>query len=229
MTELIRAEFHCHTVYSHDSSNRIQQLIAAARERGIARLAITDHNTISGALAAKELDPSLVIVGEEILTLSGELLAYYVSKVVPKGLSANEAIARLKEQGAFIAIPHVFDRRRHGWRVEDLLQILPFVDALEVFNARCLAGSINRRAREFAQERGLPMIAGSDAHSLVELGLGSVLLPEFDSPDELRAALKTAVIEGRLVSPLEHLKASALIGLGRLNPWKKSDQSTVRS
>ena len=105
----------------------------------------------------------------------------------------------------------------------DLLEILPYVDALEVFNARCLAGGINHRAREFAEERGLPMIAGSDAHSLVELGLGSVSLQEFNSPGELRKALKSAVISGRLLSPLEHLKASMLIGLGRLNPRKKHD------
>ena len=223
MTDRIRAEFHCHTVYSHDSSNRIPQLLAAAHELGISRLAITDHNTIRGALIAKEIDPQLVIVGEEILTEQGELLAYYVKEEIPKGLSAKETIARLKDQGAFIAIPHVFDLRRHGWHMPDLLEILPFVDALEVFNARCLAGGINRRAREFAEENNKPMIAGSDAHSLVELGLGSVHLPEFNSPDELRQSLKTAVIEGRLVSPLEHLKASAQIGLGRLNPWKKKD------
>ena len=148
-------------------------LLAAARESGIARLVITDHNTIQGALLAKELDPELVIVGEEILTEQGELLAYYVKEEIPKGLSATETIARLKDQGAFIAIPHVFDLRRHGWRMPDLLEILPLVDALEVFNARCLAGGINRRAREFAEERNMPMIAGSDAHSLVELGLGS--------------------------------------------------------
>ena len=223
MTDRIRAEFHCHTVYSHDSSNRIPQLLAAAHGCGIARLAITDHNTIRGALLAKELDPQLVIVGEEILTEQGELLAYYVKEEIPRGLSARETIARLKDQGAFIAIPHVFDFRRHGWHMPDLLEILPFVDALEIFNARCLAGSINRRALEFAEERALPMIAGSDAHSLVELGLGSVVLPEFNSPEELRKALKTAVIEGRLVSPMEHFKASVLIGLGRLDPWKKRD------
>ncbi|RPJ73393.1 MAG: hypothetical protein EHM20_12295, partial [Alphaproteobacteria bacterium] len=83
--------------------------------------------------------------------------------------------------------------------------------------------SINCRAKEFAREHGLPMIAGSDAHSLVELGLGAVSLPEFNSPEELRRSLKTAIIEGRLLSPLEHLKASALIGLGLLNAWKKCD------
>jgi predicted metal-dependent phosphoesterase TrpH len=222
MTELIKAEFHCHTVYSRDSSNRVSQLLAAARERGLGRLAITDHNTIRGALRAKELDPELVVMGEEILTQKGELLAYFVSQEIPKGLSAMETINRLKEQGAFIAIPHVFDRRRHGWRMADLLEILPFVDALEVFNARCLAGRINREGREFAEARKLSMTAGSDAHSLVELGLATMTLPAFNSPDELRISLKSATIEGRLLSPLDHFKASAQIGLGRLDPWKKS-------
>lgn len=221
MIDLIWAEFHCHTVYSHDSSNRVPQLLAAARERGLARLAITDHNTIQGALLAKELDPELVVVGEEILTEKGELLAYYVSEAIHRGLSPMETINRLKAQGAFIAVSHVFDHRRHGWRLNDLLEILPFVDALEVFNARCLSGNINRRGRDFARARDLPMIAGSDAHSLVELGLAAVSLPVFNSPLELRNSLKSAKIEGRLLSPSDHLKASALIGLGRLNPWKK--------
>lgn len=223
MIDIIKAEFHCHTVYSGDSSNRIPQLLAAARERGIGKLAITDHNSIRGALRAKEQDPELVVVGEEILTEKGELLAYYVSEEVPKRLSPLETIDRLKSQGAFIAIPHVFDHRRHGWRMDDLLEILPHVDALEVFNARCLAGRINRLGWEFAESRNLPMLAGSDAHSLVELGLATVSLPAFNSPDELRDALKTAEIEGRLLSPSDHLKASTLICLGRLNPWKKSD------
>ena len=223
MTDLITAEFHCHTVYSHDSSNRVPQLLAEARRRGLGRLAITDHNTLEGALKAKALDPDLVIVGEEILTSKGELLAYYLSEAIPKGLSPMQAIERLKAQGAFIAIPHVFDLRRHGWRRQDLLEILPHVDALEVFNARCLSQSVNRRVREFAEARELPMLAGSDAHSLVELGLAAVNLPAFDSAESLRVALKTVHISGRLLSPLDHFRASALIGLGRLNPWKKRD------
>lgn len=219
--DLIRAEFHCHTVYSHDSSNRIPQLLQAAAARGIQRLAITDHNTIQGALRAKELDPVRVVVGEEILTARGELLGYFMEEEVPRGLSPLETIARLKAQGAFIAVPHVFDWRRHGWRMEDLEEILPQVDALEVFNARCLSPRINRQGRAFAEQRGYPMIAGSDAHSVVELGLASVWLPDFNSADELRDALGHARIEGRLLSPLDHFKASALIAAGRINPFRK--------
>ena len=219
MTEIIKVEFHCHTVYSGDSGNRIPQLLAAARELGIGRLAITDHNTIQGALRAKELDPELVVVGEEILTEKGEVLAYYVNDEVPVHLSPMETIRLLKSQGAFIAIPHVFDRWRHGWKMDDLLEILPHVDALEVFNARCLASHINRQGKELAESRNLPMLAGSDAHSLVELGMATVSLPAFNSPDELKAALKTGKIEGRLLSPADHFKASTLIGFEWLKSW----------
>ena len=227
--KLIHAEFHCHTVYSLDSGNRIQPLLQRAAKMGIERLAITDHNTIRGALLAKELDPERVIVGEEILTSKGELLAYYLYEEVPRGLSPMETITRLKAQSAFIAVPHVFDRRRHGWHINDLEEILPHVDALEVFNARCLSARINRLGRDFAEQRGIPMMAGSDAHSLVELGLASVWLPSFDSAAELREALKSARIQGRLLSPFEHFRASALIAAGRLNPFKKHLEVTYPS
>jgi predicted metal-dependent phosphoesterase TrpH len=219
---MILTEFHCHTVFSGDSGIRIHDLLRTAHEQGLDRLAITDHNTIQGALQAKQIDPQLVIVGEEILTEKGELLAYFVTEEIPRRLSPSETISRLKDQGAFISIPHVFDFRRHGWHMDDLLEILPLVDALEVFNARCLEPGTNRKARELAETKNLPMLAGSDAHSLVELGLATVQMPAFNSADELREALKTATIDGRMLSPMEHLKASTLIGLGRINPMKKS-------
>jgi hypothetical protein len=221
-TDFIRAEMHCHTAWSLDSGTRLPDLLRAARERGIHRLAITDHNTIRGALAARELDPDLVVVGEEILTTGGELLAYYVEEEVPKRLTPMETIERLKHQGAVIAIPHVFDVRRHGWREQDLQEILPHVDALEVFNARCFSNKVNRRAEQFAREVGLPGFAGSDAHSLVELGLAVTWLADFNDAEELRAALKHAHWEGELLSAGQHLRASIKIGLGRLRPNKKT-------
>jgi hypothetical protein len=212
---LITAEFHCHTVYTHDSSNRLPQLLETARRRCLGKLAVTDHNTIRGALKARELDPELVVVGEEILTTQGELLGYFLNEEVPPHLSPAETIACLREQGAFIAVPHPFDRMRHGWREADLEAVLPDVDALEVFNARCLRGGINARARQFAEERGIPMMAGSDAHALVELGLATVHLPDFSDAEGLRAALCSAQITGKLLSPLDHFRASCAIGLGR--------------
>ena len=219
--KLIRAEFHCHTVYSGDSSNCVDALIRAARERGIQRLAITDHNTIEGALKAKALAPDLVVVGEEVLTERGaELIAYYVKEEVPKGLTVEETLRRLKAQGAFISVPHPFDLWRHGWPLEELIELMPEVDALEVFNARCLRNVYNEKALEFAREQGIPMLAGSDAHSLVELGLAVVRLPAFNNAEKLRIAVRDAEISGRLLSVVDHFKASALIGLSKLIPGK---------
>jgi predicted metal-dependent phosphoesterase TrpH len=218
---MITAEFHCHTVYSMDSSNRVLPLIEAARSRGIDRLAVTDHNTICGALIAKENAPDLIIIGEEILTSKGELLAYYLTEEIPPGLSPMQTIEEIRKQGGFITVPHPMDKLRYGWQIEDLIEILPYVDALETFNARCLHPRFNREAAALADEWSFPQIAGSDAHSLVELGLATMRLPMFANAEEMLAAVREGEFEGRLLSPLDHYKASLAIGLGRLNPFKK--------
>src|SRR5689334_20598456 len=97
----LRVEFHSHTLASKDSLTPPADLIDAARRKGIDRLIITDHNTIAGARAAQVLDSELVIVGEEIMTTRGEILAAYVIEEVPPHLSPAETILRLKDQGAF--------------------------------------------------------------------------------------------------------------------------------
>lgn len=200
----IRTEFHCHTIYSKDSLVKPHHLVAAARRKGVERLVITDHNCIGGALKAQQLAPELVIVGEEILTTQGELLAVFVREEIPAGLTPLEAIRRLKEQGAFIGVSHPFDPMR-GWKREHLLEILPHVDALEVFNARCLEMRFNDDARAFAREHGLPGLVGSDAHTLRELGRATLTLPAFWDAESLRQALVSAVERVRLSSPLVHL------------------------
>ena len=87
-----RVEFHCHTIYSKDSLTTPDKLVDACRRKGIDRVVVTDHNAIDGALAARELDPERVIVGEEILTQGGELLAAFVREWVPPGLTPLETI-----------------------------------------------------------------------------------------------------------------------------------------
>jgi predicted metal-dependent phosphoesterase TrpH len=201
----LRVELHCHTCHSHDSLLTPAALLAACRRRGLDRVAVTDHNTIAGALEAAALDPTRVIVGEEILTARGELLAFFVREPVPPGLSPRETINRLRAQGAFISVSHPYDRARHGWAERDLEALLPLVDALEVFNARSWSGRANRRAAALAAAAGLPGTAGSDAHTASELGRAAMELPAFEDPAGLRAALGAAAFRGRLSSPLVHL------------------------
>lgn len=203
---MLRVEFHCHTVYSKDCLVQPDRIIDTCLRKGIDRVVVTDHNTIGGALRAKELNPNLVIIGEEIMTEEGELLAAFLDEEIPPGLPALTAIARLREQGAFISVSHPFDWMRKGhWRPEDLRTIVPYVDAIETFNARCMRPSFNHQALVFAREHALLGTAGSDAHSTLELGRACMLLPPFDDALSLKTALEQVEYQVRLSSPLVHI------------------------
>ncbi len=199
MADLLRVEFHCHTIYSKDSLTRVEDLLAVCHERQIDRVVITDHNTIDGALEAKGLAPEMVIIGEEIMTQEGELLATFVKEAVPGGLPAHKAIALLRDQGAFISVSHPFDRFRSGhWSVPELVKIVNRVDAVEVFNSRCFPPYFNLRAAEFAREHGLLGTVGSDAHTLNEIGRATMLLPPFEDMESLRQVFPLAEVENLL-------------------------------
>lgn len=219
---MLRLEFHCHTIYSKDSLTRPADLLNTARRRGIDRLIITDHNTIAGARSAYAIDPQRVIIGEEIKTQKGELLAAFVSEEVPAGLPPLEAIARLREQNAFISVSHPFDHFRNGaWALSDLQEIAPLVDALEVFNARVIWPHHNRMAADFARLHGLPGTVGSDAHALIELGAATLLTPDFHDAAGLKAVLPQAQSQVRLSPPWIHLYSRYAIWMkknGRVRP-----------
>lgn len=196
---MVSVDFHSHTIFSNDSLTRPEILIAASRRRGLDRIVVTDHNTIVGALAAQALDPELVIIGEEIMTTRGEILAAYVTEEIPPGLSPQETIKCLRSQGAFISVSHPFDSWRSGaWKLENLLEITPLVDAIEIFNARCMIPVGNQRASEFARQKHIPGTAGSDAHVAFELGAAALLLPPFAGPDELRIVIHQGKVQGHL-------------------------------
>lgn len=202
---MLRVDFHCHTLRSKDSLTSYAALLQTCQRKGIDRVVVTDHNTIRGAREAQELDAGKVIVGEEIMTGQGELLAAFVEEEIPRGLPALEAIQRLREQGAFISVSHPFDFNRNGhWELADLERIAPLVDAIEVFNARCLQAEINRRALEFAQAHGLAGTAGSDGHAAFEVGRGHLVLPDFVDAASLREAIQQAQVVGKLSSPWVH-------------------------
>ena len=203
---MFKVEFHCHTHYSKDSLTSPDGLVKACRRKGINRVIVTDHNSIAGALAAQALDPELVIVGEEILTSRGELLAAFVIEEVPARLSPEEAIHRLKDQGAFISVSHPFDVYRSGhWDEADLKEILPYVDAIEVFNSRCWLSEFNRQAQMFAEQHDVPGTVGSDAHAPLELGRAVLLLEQFQGPDEMRMVIRKGIPEVRWSPPWFHL------------------------
>jgi hypothetical protein len=215
---MLSVEFHCHTHYSSDSLVKPADLVEKCRQRGVDRVIITDHDETAGALEAQNIDPQRVIIGEEVMTTQGELLAAFVKERLPSGLEPMEAIAQLRHQGAFISVSHPFDNTRSGsWQPEHLLAIAPYIDALEIFNSRCITTQANQRAHEFATKNRLAGTVGSDAHTLRELGRALLILPEFHDADSLRKVLPLAEYKTRLSSPFIHLTS-------RWAVWRKKCQ-----
>ncbi|MCY3905206.1 MAG: PHP domain-containing protein [Caldilineaceae bacterium] len=194
-----KVDLHSHTIFSKDCLTRPETAIARARSIGLDKLAITEHDNLAGAFRAKELAPDLIIVGEEIKTTRGELIAYFVKEKVPPGLSPQETIRRLRAQGAVIAIPHPLDSLRNSaMGMDNVLEVIDLVDAIEVRNARCVRAADNQAALALAQEHNLLTTAGSDAHIPFELGHCYVEMPPFeDDPESFIDALHQARPAGK--------------------------------
>lgn len=216
---MLSVEFHSHTIFSKDSLAKPEEILAACQRKGIDRIVITDHNTIQGALAAHKLDPERVIIGEEIMTTQGELLAAFVQEEIPAGLSPLQTIEHLKKQDAFISVSHPFDRHRSGhWKPNDLEEIIPYIDAIETFNARCMSNNANHKANLYAQNHNLAKTAGSDAHAICEIGRALMLIPKFNTADDLRSVIKQAEFKARLSSPLVHFYSRYAVWYKKIFP-----------
>ena len=209
MTDTILAEFHCHSNYSPDSRVRIEAIIRTCREKGIGKIAITDHGRMVGAQKAHQMAPDLVVVSEEIQTTEGEILGYFMTEEIPDYLSPIETVRRLQDQGAFISVAHPFDPwRGSSWKPGTLESLVPYLDGVEAFNARCFDPKFNEQAGEYANEHGLVWMVGSDAHSLSEIGQAVLKLPDFNSAEELRQSLKTAAFSGELSGKIVRLHST---------------------
>ena len=196
MTEPAFVDLHCHTRASFDSLASPAGVVRSAAARGLTHLAITDHDRIEGALRARDLAPArlTVIIGEEVKTAQGDLICLFLERAIRPGMSAVETVAAAREQGGLVGIPHPFDRFRNSLlREAGLASLAGLVDWVETYNARVLGPSGNERATAFAREHGLPGVAVSDAHSVIEVAVAySVLSGDPSTPAGLLAALPAA-------------------------------------
>jgi hypothetical protein len=168
------------------------KVVRAAAARGLTHVAITDHDRIDGALRARDAAPAglTVIIGQEVRTLAGDLIAAFIERPIERGLSAADAIAAVREQSGLVGMPHPFDRLRSSL-LRDAVQesLLALVDWVEVHNARLVGGG-NERAAQAAREHGRPGVAVSDAHTILEVGVAySVVQGDPSTAAGLLAAL----------------------------------------
>ncbi len=201
-----KADIHMHTTFS-DGTATVREVLEYVVERtDLKVIAITDHDTIEGALEARRLAPQYgieVIVGAEISTLEGHMLALFIEEPLPRKRPAAESIAAVHEQGGLCIAAHPYgilvpSMGRAGLRerYSGAQREWP-LDGVESFNASLWLTSNNDTAAAVGAELGLTLCGGSDSHHLATIGMGYTLFPG-QTAEDLRRAIITGqtLVEG---------------------------------
>jgi len=205
----MRLDLHLHTMASWDCLSDPEAILERAQERGVHRVAMTDHNLLSLSLEMHERYPDRVIPGEEVRTEEGiDLIGLYIRREIPKGTPALDACRLIREDGGIIYLPHPFAPGKGG-SGRHAEALAPQVDVVEVFNARLHPGRLNAPAVELARAHGKLRGAGSDAHTLGEVGGGWVEVPRHENrPEALLRALSGGTVGGETTPYWVHLAST---------------------
>ena len=202
---------HMHTYRSPDCVLTPDIIIAVCLRRNIEGIAVTDHNTIKGALELSRLAPFPVIVGEEIKTAEGEVIGYFLEEEIPSGLGIEDTISRIKDQRGVVCIPHPFDRvRKSRVKLPVLNRVIKDVDIIETFNSRNLFESSNTMALEYARRHEKLICVGSDAHLQGEIGASITYIESFQNSAEFKKALAKATFSFHKSNFLVHVYTKAV-------------------
>ncbi len=192
-------DLHTHTHFSKCSNLKPATLLRLAKEKGLNGIAVTDHHCVAGGKAVQKINKDKnfeVIVGSEISTSAGDILAYYLKEDI-KSTDFDCVVDEVRKQNGLIIIPHPFrtsTNPNHQFKIP-LEKIKNKVDAIECFNARMLFNSNNEKADRMATKLGMAKTAGSDGHFSFEVGNGYTMFE-----GSLRDALKkkTTKIGGKI-------------------------------
>ena len=209
----MRIDLHMHTEVSHDCRTRLRDIPAWMLSSNTRTIAVTDHDQQRGGpeLAAIVADLGLsdrlnIIAGEEVTTAEGELIGLFLTERIPPRLSPEDTVQAIHDQGGLVMLQHGFDPlKRYRLKPEATARIADSIDIVEVFNSRLSRPHWNRVAAAWAQERSLPMCAGSDAHTLQDIGEAWVAAPfrPIHTPADLLAALSVGTVGGRWTHPVQ--------------------------
>jgi len=194
---LIRVDLHVHSSASFDSRSAPELVVDRGRRLGLDPIFLTDHDTTRAAVRLQASSRQRVVVGEEITTAQGELIGLFLGRRIRPGLTARQTAIEIKEQVGLVYLEHPYDQFRRHLSEEAIEDLADLIDIVEVFNARS-DDKTNRRAAELREVLGAAPGAGSDAHTLRELGSVYVEMENFDGAQDFLAKLRNSrVIKGR--------------------------------
>lgn len=207
-------DLHVHSAASHDCAVAPDLVARRCRTLGLAPVVLTDHGTIDGARHLARHGGADVVVGEEILTADGDIIGLFLTDGVPEGMGAEETVRRIKDQGGLVYLSHPYDEWRHRLSERAIERVAEQVDVVEVVNGRADRRA-NRRAQELCEILGAAPGAGSDAHTLDEIGSVYVEMAAFEGTADFLAKLRDArvvVRESRLVMRVRRLTQGVMAG-----------------
>jgi predicted metal-dependent phosphoesterase TrpH len=214
----LKVDLHTHTTFSKDGGQTPETLVETAIAHGFDAIAVTDHNTVEGSLRAERHARGRIIIfpGQEVVTDRGEIVVLNLRKTLPVGRSLEETVRLAKERGGFVIVPHPFDLMRRGIG-NSLDSILSRVDAIEAFNSRTIWTRFNRRALEYAESAGKPMVAGSDAHFPNEIGRTYMLVSSRKDPNDMLSSILAGRAE--LVTKAQSRYSKLMRGFRKLRTY----------
>ncbi|WP_408957207.1 CehA/McbA family metallohydrolase [Natrinema sp. 74] len=206
----LRVDTHVHTDASDDGVTAPEELVRRACAVGLDGIAVTDHDAVDGARRAAAVAADLelvVIVGCEVSTAEGHLLAMGVESAPEPGRPLADTARDVRAAGGVAVVPHPFQRSRHGARAD----AIDAVDGIEVYNAHTITNVRNRQAARFAMRGDYPKFGGSDAHrpgnvgrAVTEVRLPADAAPTTDAVLESMRTGRTAAV-GRRTTTWQYL------------------------
>ena len=188
---MLRVDLHLHSIFSHDSQSSLRALIERSRECGLDRIALTDHNTVEGALELAQMAPKLTIVGEEARTREGEVIGLFITDRLPPYMVPEDVMDLIHQMGGLTYLPHPLDRRRANFRPERVIEMAYRIDIIETYNPWCEAAA-NAAAAKLATDLGKVAATGSDAHGIQELGRSWMEIEDYKDPADFLEKLRDA-------------------------------------
>jgi len=169
----MRADLHIHSSFSNDGRSSVDDIIKAAKAKGLGCIAIADHNSFASYAESSKCDGIIVIPAEEVSSSEGHILAYGIDKEIPRGKGVIETIEMIHAAGGIAVAAHPY----RWWSGLGEKNVVAEFDAVEIHNARSKKGS-NRKADRLAARMKRPVTAGSDAHHADNVGDAFVEFPD---------------------------------------------------
>lgn len=190
---MYKVDLHTHSAASPDGGITFEQYERVLSTNLLDMIAITDHNRIDFALQTRERLGDRIVVGEEIMSTSGEIIGLYLTERVSPGLSPLETIKQIKDQGGLVYVPHPFETMRKGMHPGVLEELIDYLDIIEICNGRAFLQNRSAQAVIWAKLNHVTGAASSDAHGIRGLGKTYTQVKELPTQIDLLKHLASGI------------------------------------